>query len=136
MHDFSFNEGRLTRAAAAVAAVLMLPTFFAPRCLAQNSLEGPTVEADVQPEISRDQWRQKVQEAKRRAAEAAMQRLNRPDLYATPPEDPEQAASERVLNDDSLQRGDIVSTKKGLFVFRGRSDRERREDDFFALPAR
>ena len=45
-------------------------------------------------------------------------------------------ASELVLNDDSLQLGDIVSTNKGLFVFKGQSDQERRESDFVALPPR
>jgi hypothetical protein len=54
----------------------------------------------------------------------------------TPPSvaDEERMATERVLNDDSPQRGDIVSTNKGLFVFRGRSDQERHESDFIALP--
>jgi len=50
--------------------------------------------------------------------------------------DQEQIASERVLNDGSLEPGDIVSTNKGLFVFKGRSDQERRESDFIALPSR
>jgi hypothetical protein len=54
----------------------------------------------------------------------------------TPPSvaDEERMATERVLNDDSPQRGDIVSTNKGLFVFRGRSDQEWLESDFIALP--
>jgi hypothetical protein len=50
--------------------------------------------------------------------------------------DKEQIASERVLNDDSLQSRDIVSTNKGLYVLKGRSDRERRESDFMVLQPR
>jgi len=38
-----------------------------------------------------------------------------------------------VLTDDSLQRGDIVSTDRGLFIFKGQPDRERRSDDFVPL---
>lgn len=119
-----------------LAAVLMTLSCFVPHCAAQDITGTPTVEADVQPEISREQWRQRVQEAKRRAAEAAVERRTHPGRYALPPEDPEVVATESVLNDDSLHRGDIVSTKKGLFVFRGRGDREHREDDFLALPRR
>jgi hypothetical protein len=132
----SARTWRVTRALDIAVAALMISAPFAPRCLAQDMIGPPTVEADVQPEISRDEWRQKVQEAKRRAAEAAVERRNHPDLYVLPPEDPEQVATERVLNDESLQRGDIVATKKGLFVFRGHSDHEHREDDFVALPRR
>jgi hypothetical protein len=50
--------------------------------------------------------------------------------------DEERLASERVLNDDSLQSGDIVSTDKGLFIFKGRSDQERSFSDFVPLPPR
>lgn len=44
-------------------------------------------------------------------------------------------ATERVLTDSSLQFGDIVSTSDGLFVFRGRDDRDRSRDDFVPLQA-
>jgi hypothetical protein len=52
------------------------------------------------------------------------------------PEDPDVVATERVLNDESLQTGDIVSTNRGLFVFRGRIDQPRRQEDFVPLRAR
>jgi hypothetical protein len=129
-----YNPRGMIRAFNFLSAVLVTLTCAVPCCAAEDITETPTTEADVQPEMSREQWRQRVQEAKRRAVEAALERRTHPDRYAPPPEDAEQVASERVLNDDSLQRGDIVSTKKGLFVFRGRSNREHREDDFLALP--
>src|SRR5258708_34111807 len=73
----------------------------------------------VAPEIGRDQWRERVAEAKRRARQIAVEQRRRPRFDAAPSVDEERIASERVLNDDSLQPGDIVSTNKGLFVFRG-----------------
>jgi hypothetical protein len=86
--------------------------------------------------MSRNQWRERVAEAKRRAQQVVLERRGRP-VFDTPSiGDEERMASERVLNDDSLQPGDIVSTNKGLFVFKGRSDQERRESDFIALPSR
>lgn len=42
-------------------------------------------------------------------------------------------ASEQVRNDFSLQRGDIVSTVDGLFVFVGDADREHSPSDFVPL---
>jgi hypothetical protein len=88
-------------------------------------------------EISRDGWRARIEEAKRRAKEIAIERRENPARFDPPPiEDLDQVATDRVLNDDSLQFGDIVSTKNGLFVFRGRSDRPRRPEDFVALPSR
>lgn len=89
----------------------------------------------IAPEVSRDEWRGRVEEARRRAREAALDRRNHPERYLpAPPLDPGIEASQRVLNDDSLQRGDIVSTKRGLFVFRGLIDQRRGEDDFVLLP--
>jgi hypothetical protein len=46
------------------------------------------------------------------------------------------SALERVLNDESLQSGDIVSTNKGLFVFRGNPDHERRDTVLIAVTPR
>jgi hypothetical protein len=113
----------------------MLPLFRQPG-VAQDAAETPAVEEDATPEISREGWRERIQEARRRAKEVALERRAHPEIYAAPPEDREQIATERVLNDESLRRGDIVSTKKGLFMFRGRTDQQHRDEDFVALPAR
>jgi hypothetical protein len=105
--------------------------------LAQDNPSEAGIEADQAPEVSRDEWRQRVQDAKRRAREVAIDRRSHPELYVVPlPTDPEIEATERVLNDDSLKRGDIVSTKNGLFVFRGRVDQQRRDGDFVKIPSR
>jgi hypothetical protein len=103
---------------------------------AQDAISNQGLEDRVAPEIDRDQWRERVAEAKRRARQIAVEQRRRSRFDAAPIVDEERIASERVLNDDSLQPGDIVSTNKGLFVFRGRSDQERRDSDFIALPSR
>ncbi|WP_245477234.1 hypothetical protein [Bradyrhizobium guangzhouense] len=101
-------------------------------CLAQDE-PGPTINDYLppsDPEPTRDQWRQRIDEARQRAKEASRERREHPELYKPVPEDPDLVATERLLNDDSLQRGDIVTTKKGMFVYQGRSDQPRREQDF------
>lgn len=71
--------------------------------------------------ISRDAWRLRIDEARKRAEEARQNwRLNAPQRMFEP-DPPEKIATQRVLNDDTLQPGDIVSTNKGFFLFRGRS---------------
>ncbi|MCK1353535.1 hypothetical protein IVB02_35800 [Bradyrhizobium sp. 166] len=86
-----------------------------------------------EPEVSRDEWRQRIEDARRRAKQLSRERRDHPELYKPVPEDPDLVATERLLNDDSLQRGDIVSTKKGMFVYQGRPDQPRREQDFVPI---
>lgn len=104
---------------------------------AQDAIDAPSSrEADFS-EPGREEWLARVAEAKRRARELALeQRMRSPASAADLSAEEERLASERVVNDSSLQRGDIVSTSKGLFVFRGQPDQERRESDFVALPRR
>ncbi|WP_298241386.1 hypothetical protein [uncultured Bradyrhizobium sp.] len=83
-----------------------------------------------EPEVTRDEWRQRIEDARRRAKEASRERREHPELYKPVPEDPDLVATERLLRDDSLQRGDIVTTKKGMFVYQGRPDQPRRDQDF------
>ncbi len=103
---------------------------------AEDVAASTTDDSPLQPEISRNAWRQRIEDAKRRAREVAQERREHPELYMPIPEDPDLVATERVLNDESLQAGDIVSTNQGMFVFRGRTDQPRREEDFVPLPAR
>jgi hypothetical protein len=91
----------------------------------------------AQKDVSRDKWSERVAAAKRRAQQWALEHRGHSVSETPSMADLERIASERVLNDDNLQRGDIVSTNKGLFVFIGQpSDRERRESDFIPLPPR
>ncbi|WP_247529978.1 hypothetical protein [Bradyrhizobium sp. 199] len=115
-----------------VAGALGLAVAGPPLCLAQSEPE-PSLNDHLppsEPEVSRDEWRQRIEDARRRATEASRERREHPELYKPIPEDPDLVATERLLRDDSLQRGDIVTTKKGMFVYQGRSDQQRRDQDF------
>ncbi|MGY3614233.1 hypothetical protein [Bradyrhizobium sp. USDA 10063] len=102
----------------------------------EDAAASATDDGPLQPEISRNAWRQRIEDAKRRAREVARERREHPELYMPIPEDPDLVATERVLSDESLQTGDVVSTNKGLFVFRGRIDQPRRQEDFVPLSSR
>ena len=108
-------------------------------CFAQSAPEDPGVESpilEVPSEPSREEWRERVEAAKRKAREIALERRNHPELYVVPEADPDRIATDRALNDQSLQPGDIVSTRKGLFVFRGHPDQPRKNEDFIQVPPR
>lgn len=112
------------------AVFFLLP----PRCEAQEAVR-PTIGDNGPNEfgMSREEWRLRVEDAKRRVREDARQRREHPELYAPIRQDPERTASERVLNDETLQKGDIVATSNGLFLFRGDVDKPRAADDFVPL---
>ncbi|MBB4396224.1 hypothetical protein [Bradyrhizobium sp. ERR14] len=118
--------------AAVAAAVGLVLSAYPLSCRAQSEPE-PSINDYLppsEPEVSRDEWRQRIEDARRRAKEASRERREHPELYKPIPEDPDLVATERLLRDDSLQRGDIVTTKKGMFVYQGRSDQPRRDQDF------
>jgi hypothetical protein len=130
--------GPLLGAAATAIVGLMASLACASASRAQANLE-PSINDYLpsgDPEPSREDWRQRVEDAKRRAQEASRQRRENPDLHRPIPEDPEVVATERVLNDDSLQHGDIIATKKGMFVYKGRMDQPRKVEDFERVDAK
>lgn len=102
---------------------------------AQRADEIGGAEENPQPEMSRQEWLNTVNEATRRAKQIAIERRLHPELYKLPPEDPDAIATERALNDESLEPGDIVATKHGFLVFRGKSGEGRRQDEFAPAPA-
>lgn len=119
------------------AAGVLLCAFTALPCIAQDAAKDGTAAAAVPAEMSRQKWRDRVQEARKRAKEDARDRRLHPERYAPTQKGDARAASERVLSDDSLQPGDIVSTDKGLFVFRGSADQPPKREDFVVpLPKR
>lgn len=122
----------LSRTVIIVAGTLGLGLTNPSLCLAQSEPE-PSVNDYLppsEPEVTRDEWRQRIDDARRRAKDVSRERREHPELYKPIPEDPDLVATERLLRDDSLQRGDIVTTKKGMFVYQGRSDQPRRDQDF------
>ncbi|MFK4560629.1 hypothetical protein ABIF94_001226 [Bradyrhizobium ottawaense] len=120
------------KAIVATAVGLAVQVACPPSCQAQSEPE-PSVNDYLppsEPEVTRDEWRQRIEGARRRAKDVSRERREHPELYKPVPEDPDLVATERLLRDDSLQRGDIVTTKKGMFVYQGRSDQPRRDQDF------
>ena len=84
-------------------------------------------------EITSDQWQQRVQDARRRSEQfVANARTQVLEPLSTDKEEAE-ASDQRAMNDPSLQRGDIISTSKGFFVFVGRDSNGRHASDFLPL---
>lgn len=89
-------------------------------------------------ELSSGQWRARV-DASRKASENFVARAltrSHDDFNDdfNPDKELARMSEERVLNDDSLRRGDIISTRKGLFVFKGDDpERARQPEDFVPL---
>ena len=85
--------------------------------------------------LTREQWQQRVQDARRRSEEfVAKARTQTADPAPSDKQDAE-AAHQRAMNDPSLQRGDIIATSQGFFVFVGRDSEERRPSDFLPAPS-
>ena len=96
--------------------------------------------AMADPLSERQAWREEVAAARaradqQRAALRAEFERNKAERLSREPDhlERERRASEQVLNDMSLQRGDIVSTVDGLFVFSGDGEGSRRRLDFVPL---
>jgi hypothetical protein len=142
--SFALAPYRLTPTDEATTAFLVIALMTSGRSI---SVPEPVFAEDavtVVPEdagpidMPRVQWRERILEDKRRARQLAIGQRGRMPYQPPPPsrEEEDREASGRVLNDDSLQPGDIVSTNKGPFVFKGRPDRERGNGDFVTLPPR
>jgi hypothetical protein len=83
--------------------------------------------------LTREQWKLRVEESQRRAEQfvaSAREYAAIPSLSET---EKAEAASQRALNDPSLQRGDIVATGQGFVVFVGRED-EHPNNGFLPAP--
>ena len=79
---------------------------------------------EVSPDslISRDAWKLRINQARARAEQSRRDWLSRPALGQQLSQDsPEKIATERILGDNTLRAGDIVSTDRGLLLYRGKS---------------
>jgi hypothetical protein len=96
---------------------------------------GQEQESFADSALTREQWQQRVEEARHRAEEFVANARTRPAI--PPPSEKEEAdaAGIRAMNDPSLQPGDIVATGHGLVVFVGRNEEHRPEDFLPAPPA-
>lgn len=101
-------------------------------CFAQDTLQTTPEHPDGL--LTREQWQQRVEEARRRSKDFIANTRTQTPL--PPPSHPLEAeASDRVVNDPTLRPGDIVATDRGFFVFVGR-DEEHRGSDFVPIPKR
>jgi hypothetical protein len=83
--------------------------------------------------LTREQWQRRLEQARHRSEEfVANARANRAAAEEFDQQDAE--ASERAMNDPTLQRGDIVSTGGGLLIFTGKGE-ENRTGHFRLVPA-
>jgi hypothetical protein len=99
------------------------------------NVEAQTSDVAASPDslVSREEWKRRVDEARKRAEQARRDWRHNVPLRSLEPDPPEKIATERVLGDDTLQPGDIVSTDKGLFVFRGRSGADSQTPDLVPI---
>jgi hypothetical protein len=93
---------------------------------------GQTADDYPDSALTREQWQQRLEDARRRSEEFV---ANARARTVEPPQHDEKAAeaAERAMNDPTLQRGDIIATSKGFLVFMGRVE-EHRPDDFKPAP--
>lgn len=109
-------------AALLIACCLTSPT----HCLAQESTD--TVDAN----LSQDEWRQRVDEARRRTDDfVANARSRKGDAFSA--SDLKKETIERARRDPTLRQGDIVATDRGLEMFVG-NEESRQAGDFVPLP--
>jgi hypothetical protein len=112
----------------APVAVLLLICFLAvpARCLGQESADS----ADAN--LSREEWRQRVDEARRRSDDFIANARNRkPDPFSE--SDRKKEAIERATRDPTLRQGDMVATDRGFEMFVGNSE-SRQPGDFVPVP--
>ena len=120
-----------------LVATASLAACLATGCFAQEDGTAETAN------MTREEWQAHVKASRERLSamrleqtrevkkQIDMMRRDRKSFVAQPPTQDEmaEAASRQVL-EDNLVPGDIVSTKGGLFRFRGSPDRERKPEDF------
>jgi hypothetical protein len=83
-------------------------------------------------QMSREEWQAHVEASRQRIE--LMRRQHKNFVPQEPSQDEiAEAASKRVLQDDSLKPGDIISTTHGLFRFLGATGRQPTPDDFVRL---
>jgi hypothetical protein len=78
--------------------------------------------------LTREQWQQRVEDARHRSMEFIANARAQPPA-PLPADQLEREATDRAMRDPTLQPGDIISTSKGFVVFTGREE-EHQPSDF------
>jgi hypothetical protein len=102
--------------------------------LRPSVVSGKSFDDFAASKLSREQWAQRVDEARCRLEEfVANTRIQ--GMTSRPSADHQKTeAVERAMRNPSLLRGDIVATGKGFVIFTGRGERKR-PCDFVAAPS-
>jgi hypothetical protein len=116
----------LRTSALLIAWLILAPSGY---CLAQESEDLPD------SALTREQWQQRVEDARRRSEEFVAKARTQTASPAPSDKEDAEAADQRAMNDPSLQHGDIIATSQGLLVFVGRDSEERRRSDFLPAPS-
>lgn len=112
---------------APVAALLLICLLTVPaRCLEQESTDS------TDANLSQEEWRQRVNEARRRSDDFVANARNRKGEPFSD-SDRKKEAIERATRDPTLRQGDIVATDRGFEMFVGSSE-SRQPGDFVPLP--
>ena len=112
---------------APVAALLLICLLAVPaRCLGQESTDS------TDANLSQEEWRQRVNEARRRSDDFVANARNRKGEPFSD-SDRKKEAIERATRDPTLRQGDIVATDRGFEMFVGSSE-SRQPGDFVPLP--
>ena len=134
------RRGRRQRAKLCLAAIVftfrVASSALAGEADVDEAARGSSLRYGEDPvETTRQSWTRHVEEERRRIRELAIQRrLNPPEPSKGPSQEEEALrASERVFSDGTLERGDIIVTTKGRFVFKGQKSDERMPEDFEKL---
>lgn len=115
----------------ALALIVVTPTARSQQpAIVQDPIDG--VAESSSPELERLQWQQHIVEERQRIREFAAKRRLGPisDPALPQAQDEDRSASERVRGDETLERGDIIVTSEGMFVFMGQKYDERSPSDF------
>jgi hypothetical protein len=112
---------------APVAALLLICFLAAPtRCLAQESADS------TDANLSQEEWRQRVNEARRRTDDFVANARNR-KVEPFSADDLRKESIERARRDPTLRQGDIVATDRGFEMFVG-NEESRQSGDFVPVP--
>ena len=120
------------RRVVAAFSVLIVIGFVTPLSANDQSSDHAEWKAEIAAAAARA--RALREEAKAEFLRRKAERLLNPPLSEEA--DRARRASDQVRNDFSLQKGDIVSTADGMFVFVGSSDGKRTPADFVPLQLR
>ena len=115
-----------------------IPTLLLISCLALlcapsvNAQDHNTVDFPDGDLTSHD-WRTRVEKARRQSQDFISGARSKTFDDFDAAKERARIADERAMNDDSLREGDVISTSKGLLLFKGALDRERHFSDFVPI---